>query len=115
MLDRAVHLHADNILPFDPNGFRPTSSPEAQHQNVVVLDAFTACTERYAARVSIPLSSAASATSYASTSRTVAAPISRPARTDAVRRTTRLLPDRRYLWVNGLPRRCRARPCAGHP
>ena len=30
-------------------------------------------------------------------------------------RPARLLPDRRHLRLHGLPRRCRARPCAGHP
>jgi predicted kinase len=46
--ERAVHLHTDDFYGSIRKGFVPPWSPEAGHQNLVVVDVFSACAERFA-------------------------------------------------------------------
>jgi adenylate kinase family enzyme len=45
---RAVHMHTDDFYQYIRKGYISTWLPEAQEQNVIVLEAFTASAARYA-------------------------------------------------------------------
>jgi len=46
--ERAIHMHTDDFYRYIRKGYIATWLPEAQEQNVIVLEAFTASAIRYA-------------------------------------------------------------------
>lgn len=48
MYERAIHMHTDDFYQSIRKGYVATWLPEAQEQNIIVLEAFTASAIRYA-------------------------------------------------------------------
>ncbi|MGE7094298.1 AAA family ATPase [Lysinibacillus sp. NPDC048646] len=46
--ERSIHMHTDDFYKYIQKGYVPTWLPEAQNQNIVTLEAFTASASRFA-------------------------------------------------------------------